>query len=104
MKRLPMAGLSRKAKRRKLAKQDDEEDPHGQRSMDASIRSAKKAARPKKIGQEDKSFGGKLNGKKKNVNKKSARKGFGFARDGESKRRTEKKIHTVASRKLSLRL
>ncbi|KAL1737761.1 hypothetical protein HDZ31DRAFT_78905, partial [Schizophyllum fasciatum] len=46
-KRDKFSGLSRKAKRRKLANEEDEADT---KAVDAAIRSAKKAGRPTKIG------------------------------------------------------
>ncbi|TRM66343.1 P-loop containing nucleoside triphosphate hydrolase protein [Schizophyllum amplum] len=46
-KRDKFSGLSRKAKRRKLANEEDEEDS---KAVNAAIRSAKKATRPTKIG------------------------------------------------------
>ena len=46
-KRDKFAGLTRRAKRRKMAAEDDETD---HRAIGASIRSAKKAMRPTKIG------------------------------------------------------
>ncbi|KAJ8522525.1 hypothetical protein ONZ45_g897 [Pleurotus djamor] len=48
-KRDRFSGLSRKAKRKKLAREEDQEIGD-QKSMSAAIRSAKKAARPTKIG------------------------------------------------------
>lgn len=54
-KRLPFAGLSRKEKRRKIAAQDDIDDATDARgknskgSIDASVRSAKRSARPVKL-------------------------------------------------------
>ncbi|KAF8922538.1 DEAD-domain-containing protein [Mucidula mucida] len=48
-KRNKFSGLSRKAKRRKLAMEDDAEMGDS-RAVEASIRSAKKSARPSKIG------------------------------------------------------
>ena len=47
-KRDKFSGLTRRAKRRKLA--SEEESREDKRSADAAIRSAKKAARPAKIG------------------------------------------------------
>ena len=47
-KRDKFAGLTRRAKRRKLA--SEEESREDKKSADAAIRSAKKAARPAKIG------------------------------------------------------
>jgi len=44
-----MSGLSRKAKRRKLAMENDAKMADGG-ALRAAVRSAKKAARPKKIG------------------------------------------------------
>lgn len=46
-KRDKFSGLTRKAKRRKMANEEDDDD-HG--AVNASIRSAKKAQRPVKIG------------------------------------------------------
>lgn len=46
-KRDKFSGLTRRAKRRKTAMEEDETDQH---AIGASIRSAKKAMRPKKIG------------------------------------------------------
>ncbi|KAJ7293597.1 DEAD-domain-containing protein [Mycena rebaudengoi] len=50
-KRDKFSGLTRKAKRRKLAREEDEE-LGDDRATNAAIRSAKKGARPKKIGVE----------------------------------------------------
>jgi ATP-dependent RNA helicase DDX27 len=47
-KRDKFSGLTRRAKRRKLASEDESREDR--RSADAAIRSAKKAARPAKIG------------------------------------------------------
>ncbi|GAA5960059.1 hypothetical protein JCM8115_004514 [Rhodotorula mucilaginosa] len=50
-KRTPFSGLSRREKRRKMAAREDEEDRESgaYREVAASIRSAKKAARPEKL-------------------------------------------------------
>lgn len=68
-KRDKLSGLSRKAKRRKMINAEDEE-LGDQKSLNASIRSAKKAARPPKIGVPER--GGLHTGKKRN--KSSAKK------------------------------
>jgi ATP-dependent RNA helicase DDX27 len=52
-KRDKFSGLTRRAKRRKLA--SEEESREDKRSADAAIRSAKKAARPAKIGEPSRS-------------------------------------------------
>ncbi|ESK88904.1 atp-dependent rna helicase [Moniliophthora roreri MCA 2997] len=52
-KRDKFSGLSRKAKRRKLAMEEDGGD---NRAVNAAIRSAKKAARPAKIGEPERRF------------------------------------------------
>lgn len=52
-KRDKMSGLSRKAKRRKMIMEEDKEFGDS-KSMNASIRAAKKAARPAKIGVPEK--------------------------------------------------
>ncbi|KII94365.1 hypothetical protein PLICRDRAFT_133018 [Plicaturopsis crispa FD-325 SS-3] len=77
-KRDKFAGLSRKAKRRKLAMQEDEEMGDS-RALTASIRSAKKAARPQKIGIPEKR---PPKGKDKKSRKKvTSRTGGAFERD-----------------------
>lgn len=80
-KRDKFSGLSRKAKRRKLAREDDEE--LGDRgAVHAAIRSAKKAARPAKIGvPEKRPTKSKSKDRKPGPKKVTARVGGAFDRD-----------------------
>lgn len=74
-KRDKFAGLSRRAKRRKLALEEDEADRVGTVATGAAIRAAKKAARPPKIGEPlPKQANGK--GRDKDKRKKKLVKGF----------------------------
>ncbi|KIM85227.1 hypothetical protein PILCRDRAFT_5570 [Piloderma croceum F 1598] len=82
-KRDRFSGLSRKAKRRKIAKEDDEELGDSS-AMKAAIRSAKKAARPVKIGVPEKRTS-KPKGEKSGSIKVKARAGGAFDRDIEQK-------------------
>ncbi|EJD47739.1 DEAD-domain-containing protein [Auricularia subglabra TFB-10046 SS5] len=50
-KRDKFSGLTRRAKRRKIAREEDEADRAGSAATGAAIRAAKKAARPPKIGE-----------------------------------------------------
>lgn len=89
-KRDKFAGLSRKAKRRKLAKEEDAAQGV-EKTINSSIRQAKKAQRPTKIGlPEAKGF--KRERKSKDSKQKSTTKlgkGLGFARDAaESSKRS----------------
>jgi len=78
-KRDKFSGLSRKAKRRKMITAEDEE-LGDQKSLNASIRSAKKAARPAKIGVPER--GGLHTAKKKNKSStKEPRGGGSFESD-----------------------
>jgi ATP-dependent RNA helicase DDX27 len=71
-KRDKFSGLTRRAKRRKTAMEEDETDQH---AIGASIRSAKKAMRPKKIGlpepRPQKMKAKKTHGQKKQKNARS---------------------------------
>ncbi|KAK1230881.1 nucleolar DEAD-box protein required for synthesis of 60S ribosomal subunit [Marasmius sp. AFHP31] len=79
-KRDKFAGLSRKAKRRKLAMEEDAEADDGG-AMKAAIRSAKKASRPAKLGEpERKAPASKSKSKKRNRSKVS-RGGGSFDKD-----------------------
>jgi len=81
-KRDKFAGLSRKAKRRKLAKEDDATH-QDERFIKSSIRDAKKAQRPTKIGlPEAKGFKKEKKGKgpKRKTTVKLG-KGLGFGKD-----------------------
>ncbi|KAJ8084045.1 nucleolar DEAD-box protein required for synthesis of 60S ribosomal subunit [Marasmius tenuissimus] len=79
-KRDKFAGLSRKAKRRKLAMEEDAEADDGG-AMKAAIRSAKKASRPVKLGEaERKAPASRSKSKKKNRSKVS-RGGGSFDKD-----------------------
>lgn len=80
-KRDRFSGLSRKAKRRKLAKDDDEELGDGG-AVNAAIRSAKKASRPAKIGvPEKRPSKSKGNSRKSGPKRVTARAGGAFDRD-----------------------
>ncbi|KAF8158306.1 P-loop containing nucleoside triphosphate hydrolase protein [Crassisporium funariophilum] len=78
-KRDKLAGLSRKAKRRKMTMEEDKElgDDKG---ISAAIRSAKKAARPAKIGVPERKDS-KPSKKKRKVSLKDARTGNAFGSD-----------------------
>ncbi|GAA5909291.1 hypothetical protein JCM6882_003790, partial [Rhodosporidiobolus microsporus] len=73
-KRTPFAGLSRREKRRKIAMREDEEDREtgADREMGASIRAAKKAARPGKhaFAKPDRVPGGEQGGQRKKKKEK----------------------------------
>lgn len=69
-KRDKMSGLSRKAKRRKMIAEEDKEY-NDSRAIDASIRSAKKANRPDKIGVPEKRPTRPTKKKSKSIAKKS---------------------------------
>lgn len=75
-----MSGLSRKAKRRKLAKEEDEE-MGDEKVLKAAIRSAKKAARPSKIGIPEKRPSKSSKVKAKKTGRKVTRSGGAFERD-----------------------
>ncbi|KAI0312629.1 DEAD-domain-containing protein [Amylostereum chailletii] len=76
-KRDKFAGLTRKAKRRKMAIEEDAVEDR--KAVDAAIRSAKKASRPPKIGvPEPRKSAGKSKEKK---HAKASRGGGGFDRD-----------------------
>ncbi|KAJ7597056.1 DEAD-domain-containing protein [Mycena floridula] len=83
-KRDKFSGLSRKAKRRKMTMEEDEEAGDS-RSMNAAIRSAKKSARPSKIGIPEKR-NNKSTGKSKSKGtrrpaKVTSRSGGAFEKD-----------------------
>lgn len=73
------SGLSRKAKRRKMAMEDNEEMGDGD-AVNAAIRSAKKAARPAKIGVPEKRAI-KSKGKKSKTKATKGGRGGAFDRD-----------------------
>jgi ATP-dependent RNA helicase DDX27 len=75
-KRDKFSGLTRRAKRRKLA--SEEESKEDRRSMNAAIRSAKKAARPARIGVPNQSAS--TQGKSKHKRKSGLSK-VGFSHD-----------------------
>ena len=80
-KRHKYAGLSRKAKRRKMAREEDEGTKH---DVDAAIRQAKKLSRPGKIGlPQDGRSSSKLRRNKKAKSKTKVKniKSVGFERD-----------------------
>lgn len=80
-KRDKFSGLSRKAKRRKMAREDDEELGDSG-AMHAAIRSAKKAARPTKIGvPEKRPSKSRSKDRKAGPKKVTARAGGAFERD-----------------------
>lgn len=81
VKRPKFAGLSRKAKRRKMA--DEEDDSGGtHRAVNAAIRQAKKSSRPSKIGIPDSKVTAQKSGHPKKKKKVSGKgKGGGFERD-----------------------
>lgn len=69
-KRDKFSGLSRKAKRRKIIAEEDKEYNDSQ-AINASIRSAKKANRPAKIGEPDKKSTRPVKKKSKSTTEKS---------------------------------
>ncbi|KAG5221887.1 nucleolar DEAD-box protein required for synthesis of 60S ribosomal [Salix suchowensis] len=69
---LPKARISRKAKRRKMAREEDEAVGDG-KALNAAIRSAKKASRPSKIGLPDTAS---RHAKSKGAARKKSRVGF----------------------------
>ncbi|CAG7851596.1 ATP-dependent RNA helicase drs1; AltName: Full=DEAD box RNA helicase 11 [Serendipita indica DSM 11827] len=83
-KRDKFAGLSRKAKRRKLAQEEDAQIKDSV-TIKASIREAKKAQRPTRIGlPEGRKAGKEKRGKAKAIRKKTSTKlgkGLGFSKD-----------------------
>lgn len=79
-----MSGLSRKAKRRKMIMEEDKEF-NDEKSIQASIRSAKKASRPGKIGEPEKKPTGPAKKKRKTVVKKPRAGGSAFESDFGSK-------------------
>ncbi|KDQ63735.1 hypothetical protein JAAARDRAFT_120352 [Jaapia argillacea MUCL 33604] len=88
-KRDKFAGLSRRAKRRKMAMEEDDAIPGETRVIGAAIRAAKKAARPGKIGEPEKR---PMNSKKDKRGKKkvTARAGGAFSSEmGQSTRARE---------------
>ncbi|EIW64684.1 DEAD-domain-containing protein [Trametes versicolor FP-101664 SS1] len=83
-KRDKFAGLTRRAKRRKMAMEDDEDAPESG-AIRAAVRSAKKASRPAKIGEpERRPASSKKRDKKKAARSKTVtkRKGGAFEKDG----------------------
>ncbi len=85
-KRDKFSGLTRRAKRRKLA--SEEETGEERRSTDAAIRSAKKSARPAKIGVPSGPPASR-NGKSKQKRKRggSSKVGFNYDRGLKASRR-----------------
>lgn len=79
-KRDKFSGLSRKAKRRKMAMEDDKELGDGG-AVKAAIRSAKKAARPPKIGVPEKRSSKPKGNTKPGPKRATARAGGAFDRD-----------------------
>ena len=80
-KRDKFAGLTRKAKRRKLALEEDEEQGES-RAIKAAVRSAKKAQRPGKIGLPEKRLDNpKAKAKAKRAQRVANRKGSSFDKD-----------------------
>jgi ATP-dependent RNA helicase DDX27 len=89
-KRDKFSGLSRKAKRRKLAREDDEELGDS-RTTAASIRSAKKSLRPTKMGEPEAPRFIRVKDKRKNPTRPSktkVSKGVGFIQEVGGKRQT----------------
>lgn len=83
-KRDKFAGLTRRAKRRKMAMEDDEDAPESG-AIRAAVRSAKKASRPAKIGEpERRPASSSKRDKKKAARSKTVtkRKGGAFEKDG----------------------
>ncbi|KAF5390357.1 hypothetical protein D9757_002906 [Collybiopsis confluens] len=78
-KRDKFSGLTRKAKRRKLAKDEDAELGN-ESTTRAAVRSAKKSMRPSKIGEPERRLGKTSKEKKKKARGKLGKKG-GFERD-----------------------
>ncbi|KAF8642276.1 hypothetical protein AX16_009549 [Volvariella volvacea WC 439] len=87
LKRDKFSGLSRRAKRRKMAQEEDEE-LGDKRSLNAAIRSAKKAARPTKIGLTPPTR--IQNGKARKDKQKKSVRGFEREMNGKGKRSTTK--------------
>ncbi|KAI0051695.1 DEAD-domain-containing protein [Auriscalpium vulgare] len=79
-KRDKFAGLTRRAKRRKLALEEEKESGDF-KAADAAIRSAKKASRPAKIGVPDRPAGKRSKKGERKANSKSMRPGAGFDRE-----------------------
>lgn len=79
-----MSGLSRKAKRRKMIMEEDKEFDDN-KVIGASIRSAKKANRPGKIGEPEKKPTGPAKKKRKTVSKKPRAGASAFESDFGSK-------------------
>ena len=86
-----MSGLSRKAKRRKMIMEEDKEF-NDQKSINASIRSAKKAGRPCKIGEPEKKSTGPAKKKRRTVVKKPRAGGSAFENDLGSKTKVREGI------------
>ncbi|KAI0361642.1 DEAD-domain-containing protein [Trametes cingulata] len=80
-KRDKFAGLSRRAKRRKMAMEEDDAAESG--AIRAAVRSAKKASRPAKIGEPERRPASKKKDKKKAARSKSVtkQKGGAFEKD-----------------------
>ncbi|KAF9270251.1 DEAD-domain-containing protein [Marasmius fiardii PR-910] len=87
-KRDKFTGLSRKAKRRKLAMEADNEDGDGG-AIKAAIRCAKKAARPVKIGEPERRGPASSKSKKKSRTSRVSRGGDSFNKDFGEKGRYE---------------
>ncbi|TFY71055.1 hypothetical protein EVG20_g1953 [Dentipellis fragilis] len=80
-KRDKFSGLSRKAKRRKLALEEDE-NSNDRKAVDAAIRSVKKASKPARIGEPEKRDSKRSNASQKRRKSKSSGKPSGaFERD-----------------------
>jgi len=79
-KRDKFAGLSRRVKRRKMAMEEDEGAADSV-AIRSAVRSAKKAARPKKIGEPESRQPRSKKAEKKSKRKASARASRGFEKD-----------------------
>ncbi|GAA5861340.1 hypothetical protein JCM1840_005338 [Sporobolomyces johnsonii] len=100
-KRTPFSGLSRRDKRRKMAAREEEEDREDgtARSIGASIRSAKKAALPRKMTfvREERPEGGASGASKKKKGKKNAfEKEMGVRGGGEKEKREGKRERALS--------
>ena len=84
-KRDKFSGLTRRAKRRKIAMEEDKRD---QRAIGASIRSAKKSMRPTKIGMPEPRLQ-EFKPKEKNVGQKKQKNANAFDRDHGQHTKTE---------------
>ncbi|PPR05356.1 hypothetical protein CVT24_007970 [Panaeolus cyanescens] len=99
-KRDKLSGLSRKAKRRKMA-MDDDEELNDRRSLNSAIRSAKKAARPTKIGLPEPKKISK-SAKKKKSSAKKVKLGSAFERDMSQKSGSREGIRAKKTDKVKL--